>query len=79
MLHGVLRKSSAVSDRMKILIDMNLSPDWVAVFAKHEISAVHFFSMAFPRRCCYIRLEGYWVRVQLKNNQLPRTVDKPAF
>ncbi|MEH2281922.1 MAG: DUF5615 family PIN-like protein [Nostoc sp.] len=27
---------------MKILIDMNLSPDWVAVFEKYNIAAVHW-------------------------------------
>lgn len=34
---------------MKILIDMNLSPDWVAVFAKHQISAVHWSTIGNPR------------------------------
>jgi predicted nuclease of predicted toxin-antitoxin system len=34
---------------MKILIDMNLSPDWVAVLAKHEISAVHWSTIGDPR------------------------------
>ena len=33
---------------MKILIDMNLSPDWVEVFAKHEIEAVHWSSVGNP-------------------------------
>ena len=27
---------------MKILIDMNLSPDWVAVFQRNDIEAVHW-------------------------------------
>jgi predicted nuclease of predicted toxin-antitoxin system len=27
---------------MKILIDMNLSPDWVSYFAKEEIEAIHW-------------------------------------
>lgn len=27
---------------MKILIDMNLSPDWVAVFQRYNIEAVHW-------------------------------------
>ena len=27
---------------MKILIDMNLSPEWVAVFENHGWSAVHW-------------------------------------
>ena len=30
---------------MKILIDMNLSPDWVAVFAANAIEAVHWSSV----------------------------------
>jgi predicted nuclease of predicted toxin-antitoxin system len=34
---------------MKILIDMNLSPDWVAVFAKYGITAVHWLSVGDPR------------------------------
>lgn len=34
---------------MKILIDMNLSPDWVDVFAGHDISAVHWSTVGDPR------------------------------
>ena len=34
---------------MKILIDMNLSPDWTEVFAKYEIEAVHWSSVGNPR------------------------------
>ena len=34
---------------MKILIDMNLSPDWVGVFVKHEITAIHWSSVGDPR------------------------------
>jgi predicted nuclease of predicted toxin-antitoxin system len=34
---------------MKILIDMNLSPDWVDVFAKHGITAVHWSTVGNPR------------------------------
>ncbi|MBN3927722.1 DUF5615 family PIN-like protein [Nostoc sp. NMS4] len=30
---------------MKILIDMNLSPDWVAVFERYNISSVHWSSV----------------------------------
>ncbi|MGB3692293.1 MAG: DUF5615 family PIN-like protein [Spirulinaceae cyanobacterium] len=33
---------------MKILIDMNLSPDWINVFAKHEIDAIHWPSVGDP-------------------------------
>ncbi len=34
---------------MKILIDMKLSPDWVAVFAAQEIESVHWSTVADPR------------------------------
>lgn len=34
---------------MKILIDMNLSPDWVGVFARHGIAAVHWSTVGNPR------------------------------
>lgn len=34
---------------MKIVIDMNLSPDWVDVFAKYKIEAVHGSSVGNPR------------------------------
>jgi predicted nuclease of predicted toxin-antitoxin system len=34
---------------MKILIDMNLSPEWVAVFAQHGITAVHWSTVGNPR------------------------------
>jgi predicted nuclease of predicted toxin-antitoxin system len=34
---------------MKILIDMNLSPDWVDVFAKHGITSVHWSTVGDPR------------------------------
>src|SRR4051812_38963458 len=34
---------------MKILIDMNLSPDWVAVLARHSIAAVHWSAIGDPR------------------------------
>ena len=34
---------------MKILIDMNLSPDWVKVFEKYDIEAVHWSSVGDPR------------------------------
>ena len=33
---------------MKIVIDMNLSPDWVSVFAKHKIFAVHWSTVGAP-------------------------------
>lgn len=34
---------------MKILIDMNLSPDWVDVLAGHDITAVHWSTVGDPR------------------------------
>lgn len=34
---------------MKILVDMNLSPEWVDVFFKHDIPAVHWSTVGDPR------------------------------
>jgi predicted nuclease of predicted toxin-antitoxin system len=34
---------------MKILVDMNLSPDWVEVFARHDLSAIHWSAVGDPR------------------------------
>jgi predicted nuclease of predicted toxin-antitoxin system len=34
---------------MNILVDMNLSPAWVEVFARHEINAVHWSTIGNPR------------------------------
>jgi predicted nuclease of predicted toxin-antitoxin system len=34
---------------MKILIDMNLSPDWVQVFEKYGIESVHWSTIGDPR------------------------------
>lgn len=34
---------------MKVLIDMNLSPDWVEVFASASIEAVHWSTVGDPR------------------------------
>ena len=34
---------------MKILIDMNLAPDWVAAFAMHGIESVHWSTKGDPR------------------------------
>jgi len=33
---------------MKILVDMNLSPDWVEVFTRHDLSAVHWSTVGDP-------------------------------
>ena len=34
---------------MKILIDMNLSPEWVAILGRHGITAVHWSTVGDPR------------------------------
>lgn len=34
---------------MKILVDMNLSPDWVQVFARYGLDAVHWLTIGDPR------------------------------
>jgi predicted nuclease of predicted toxin-antitoxin system len=34
---------------MKILVDMNLSPDWVTVLTNYEITAVHWSTVGEPR------------------------------
>ncbi|MDP2268726.1 MAG: DUF5615 family PIN-like protein [Deltaproteobacteria bacterium] len=51
---------------MKILIDMNLSPDWVAAFAAADIEAVHWSTIGDPRSedneiVEYARSNGYIV------------------
>ncbi|MDZ8109867.1 MAG: DUF5615 family PIN-like protein [Nostoc sp. DedQUE12a] len=45
---------------MKILIDMNLSPDWVAVFQRYNISSVHWSTIGDPREKDAIIME--WAR-----------------
>ncbi|WP_375512675.1 DUF5615 family PIN-like protein [uncultured Nostoc sp.] len=45
---------------MKILIDMNLSPDWVAVFEKYNIVAVHWSTVGDRREKDSIIME--WAR-----------------
>lgn len=34
---------------MRILIDMNLSPDWVAAFAAENIESIHWSTIGDPR------------------------------
>jgi predicted nuclease of predicted toxin-antitoxin system len=34
---------------MKILVDMNLSPEWVAVLTNHGLTAVHWSTVGDPR------------------------------
>jgi predicted nuclease of predicted toxin-antitoxin system len=45
---------------MKILIDMNLSPDWVTVFQRYNISSVHWSTIGDPREKDAIIME--WAR-----------------
>lgn len=45
---------------MKILIDMNLSPDWVAVFERYNIYAVHWCTVGDRREKDSIIME--WAR-----------------
>ncbi|WP_392481374.1 DUF5615 family PIN-like protein [Nostoc sp. C110] len=45
---------------MKILIDMNLSPDWVAVFQRYNILSVHWSTIGNPREKDAIIME--WAR-----------------
>jgi len=45
---------------MKLLIDMNLSPDWVKVFEKYNIEAVHWSNIGDPRARDTVIME--WAR-----------------
>jgi predicted nuclease of predicted toxin-antitoxin system len=45
---------------MKILIDMNLSPDWVGVFQRYEIEAFHWSGVGDPREKDSVIME--WAR-----------------
>lgn len=45
---------------MKILIDMNLSPLWVAVFAQYGLEAVHWSKIGNPREIDRVIME--WAR-----------------
>lgn len=45
---------------MKLLIDMNLSPDWVEVFEKYNIKAVHWSNIGDPRARDAVIME--WAR-----------------
>lgn len=51
---------------MRILIDMNLSPDCTALFARHGIEAVHWSAVGDPRAedrviMAWARTQGYVV------------------
>ena len=57
---------SAVGASVKILVDMNLSPDWCPVLAKHGWTATHWFEVGDPRApdeeiMAYARAGGYVV------------------
>lgn len=45
---------------MKLLIDMNLSPDWVEVFEKYDIEAVHWSNIGDSRARDAVIME--WAR-----------------
>lgn len=45
---------------MKILIDMNLSPDWVIVFDRYNIEAVHWSTVGNPSERDSVIME--WAR-----------------
>jgi len=45
---------------MKILIDMNLSPDWAAVFRAHGWEAVHWSTTGDPRAADRVVMD--WAR-----------------
>jgi len=52
--------------RIKLLIDMNLSPEWVTVLAEHGYSAVHWSSVGDPRSAdtqilTWAKVNGYLV------------------
>jgi len=51
---------------MKLLIDMNLSPNWVEVFKRHNWEALHWYSVGDPRATDraimdWARVNGYVV------------------
>jgi len=45
---------------MKLLIDMNLSPDWIQAFEKYNIEAVHWSYVSDPRARDTVIME--WAR-----------------
>ncbi|MGB3266117.1 MAG: DUF5615 family PIN-like protein [Microcoleus sp.] len=46
---------------MKILIDMNLSPEWTIVFTKYGIESLHWSTVGDPRATDRVIME--WARV----------------
>jgi predicted nuclease of predicted toxin-antitoxin system len=55
---------------MKILIDMNLSPDWVDVFIENGFEAVHWSTIGDPRAADTVLMD--WAR---KNGHVVFTHD----
>lgn len=49
MPRGALKKLNYRLSPLKILVDMNLSPDWTAAFAAEKIESVHRSSVGDPR------------------------------
>ncbi|MBW4620348.1 MAG: DUF5615 family PIN-like protein [Cyanosarcina radialis HA8281-LM2] len=47
---------------MRILIDMNLSPDWVEVFANAGIESIHWSSVGDPRATNSLIMEFVFCR-----------------
>lgn len=45
---------------MKLLIDMNLSPDWIAVFEQQEWEALYWSTVGDPRATDSVIME--WAR-----------------
>ncbi|MEG3848166.1 DUF5615 family PIN-like protein [Microcoleus sp. herbarium19] len=46
---------------MKILIDMNLSPEWTVVFTKYGIESLHWSTVGDPRATDRVIMD--WARV----------------
>jgi uncharacterized protein (DUF433 family) len=46
--YAAWRARNALADRLKILLDMNLSPSWIASLESGGHSAVHWSSVASP-------------------------------
>jgi predicted nuclease of predicted toxin-antitoxin system len=45
---------------MKLLIDMNLSPDWVQFLAQHGIDALHWSTIGDPRASDDLIMDWTW-------------------
>ncbi|MCW5969277.1 MAG: DUF5615 family PIN-like protein [Blastocatellales bacterium] len=56
---------------VKLLIDMNLSPDWVSVLERHGWSAIHWSEVGDPRATDRTIWIGLWSTATLS---LPTTL-----